>query len=95
MSGVEQLRTIMTSLSQTVFLRSTNAAYTHTQTDRHIHTHTHDDSINEIKCVAFRLQTILQPTCEVIYYSNSNVCLIGDHFKDIAFDMCVTMVSKG
>ena len=34
-----------TSLSQTVFLRSTNAAYTHPQTDRqtetHLHTHTH------------------------------------------------------
>ena len=30
----------ITSLSQTVFLRSTNAAYTHTHTDRHTYRHT-------------------------------------------------------
>ena len=42
------------SLSQTVFMRSTNAAYT--QTDRHTHTHTdtHDDSIrrNAMRCIS-------------------------------------------
>ena len=34
-------------LSQTVFLRSTNAAYTHRQTETH--TNTHDDSIRRLK----------------------------------------------
>ena len=39
-----------TSLSQTVFMRSTNAAYTYTQT----HTQTHDDSRrrNAIRCIS-------------------------------------------
>ena len=39
-----------TTLSQTVFPRSTNEAYTHT----HIHTHTHDDSIrrNAMRCIS-------------------------------------------
>ena len=45
-----------TSLSQTVFLRSTNVAHTHT--DRHTHTrrhtHTHVDSImrNAMRCIS-------------------------------------------
>ena len=47
-----------TSLSQTVFLRFTNAAYTHTdtqrETDTHTHTHTHNDSIkrNAMRCIS-------------------------------------------
>ena len=53
-SNLEQKR----RLSQTVFLRSTNAAYTqtHRQTDTHTHTHTHthDDSIrrNAMRCIS-------------------------------------------
>ena len=42
-------------LSQDVFLRSTNAAYTHT--------HTHDDGIiSEMQCVAFRLKILRELT---------------------------------
>ena len=51
-----------TSLSQTVFLASTNEAHTHTHThtdththrDRHTQTHTHDDSIkqNAMPCIS-------------------------------------------
>ena len=50
----QQFKTKTTPLSQTVFLRSTNEAHTHTdrQTDRH--THTHDDSIkrNAMRCIS-------------------------------------------
>ena len=42
-----------TSLSQPVFMRSTNAAYTHI----HTHTHTHTTiAIGEMQCVEFRLK---------------------------------------
>ena len=43
MSGVisSNLKEKTTSLSQTVFLRSTNAAYTHTHTHIHTQTDTH------------------------------------------------------
>ena len=42
------------SPSQTVFLRSTNASYTHT--DRQTDTHTHDDSIrrNAMRCISYK-----------------------------------------
>ena len=65
MSGVtlRNLETKKTSLSQTVFLRSTNATHTHTHTHHtharthahtHTHTHTHDDSIrlNAMRCIS-------------------------------------------
>ena len=58
MSGVipSNLKKTM-SLSQTVFLRSTNAAYTHTQTDRQ--TDTHDDIIrrNAMHCISPKNRT--------------------------------------
>ena len=56
-----------TSLSQTVFLASTNAAHTHTQTHTHAHTHTHIHTnrhttiaIGEMQCVAFRLKVFTE-----------------------------------
>ena len=58
MSGVipRNINKTTTSLSQTVFPRSTNAAYTHRQTDAQTHTHTHDDSIRRNVMRAFRLK---------------------------------------
>ena len=43
-----------TSLSQTAFLRSTNAAHTQTHADTHTHTDKHDDSIrrNIRRCIS-------------------------------------------
>ena len=42
------------SVSQTVFLKSTNAAYTHTDRQTHTHPHTDDDSIrrNAMRCIS-------------------------------------------
>ena len=58
----EQFKKKTTSLSQTVFLRSTKAAYTqthrHTHTQTHTHTHTHTTiAQGEMQRVAFRLKT--------------------------------------
>ena len=52
MSGIIPHNLKKTSLSQTVFLASTNAAHTHRQRD--IHTNTHDDSIrrNAMRCIS-------------------------------------------
>ena len=69
MSGVIPCNLKKKSLSQTLFLKSTNAAYTHTHTHTQTHTYkytyTHTTiAISEMQCVAFRLKTC---ACETLF----------------------------
>ena len=65
-----------TSLPQTLFLVSTNAAYI--QTHKHTHTHTHTQrhthmsiAIGEMQCVAFRLKIRYLALCNMCMISNA------------------------
>ena len=62
-----------TSLPLTVFLASTNAAYTqstHRHTQRHTHTHAHMSiAIGAMQCVAFRLKIVQ-------YFIKHMLCLL-------------------
>ena len=77
----EQFKRKTASLSQNVFLTSTNAEYTHTH--RQTHTHTQTDTtvaIGEMQCVSFRLKIdklILIGLVQVLLHFNGLVNPIG------------------
>ena len=89
MSGVIQRNLkIITPLSQTVFLRSTNAGHTHTHSHKHTHIHTHidtqthNDSVgrNAMRYISPKTHTPLDIIMENVHPHFNFDCLNGNIF---------------